>query len=71
MSQTDILLTHLRTKGSITQLEAIGVHRIFNLKGRINDLRKRGHDIVTEMKLDTTGKRYAEYRLVSPAAAAA
>jgi hypothetical protein len=66
MTQTKILLDHLRSGRSITQLEAIGLYRVFNLKGRINDLRKDGHEIVTDMTTDTTGKRYARYRLVQP-----
>lgn len=69
MSQCDTILKHIGEKGRITQLEAIGVHRIFNLKGRINDLRKRGYRIRTNMKTDPTGKAYAEYVLVDAAAA--
>lgn len=65
MSQTEQILTHLRAGRDLTILEAIGVYRIFNLKARINELRKGGHSIVTEMRTDATGKRYASYRLAA------
>jgi hypothetical protein len=61
VSQNQVLLKHLRSNEYITQLEAIGLYRVFNLKGRIDELRKAGHDIVTDMRTDATGKRYARY----------
>lgn len=63
MSQKNLLMKHLRDNGHITQLEAIGLYRVFNLKGRINDLRDDGHNIVTDMRRDATGKPYARYTL--------
>lgn len=66
MNQCDVLLKHLKANDHITQLEAIGLYRIFNLKGRINELRDRGYDIDTDMRTDATGKRYARYVLRSP-----
>lgn len=64
-SQEQIIIEHMRKHGHISMLEALGVHRIFNLQGRIADLRiKHGKDfIVTEMKTDDTGKKYASYSL--------
>jgi hypothetical protein len=63
MSQVMTLLHHLATESHITQLQAIGVHRIYNLKGRINDLRKAGWSITTTFHVDRAGKRYARYSL--------
>jgi hypothetical protein len=63
VSQNQVLIRHLRSNQYITQLEAIGLYRVFNLKGRIDELRKAGHPIVTDMRTDATGKRYARYVL--------
>jgi len=63
MNQQQKILTHLREYGHITALQAIGVYRIFNLKGRIFDLRAAGYPIETDMVTDATGKRYARYHL--------
>ena len=62
-SQAQLILGHLEMKGSISGLEALSLYRIFRLAARIEELRNRGHDIETEMKKDTTGKRYARYVL--------
>ena len=70
-SHVQIIMDHMRDKGSISFLEAFGVYRIFNLKGRIADLRGRGEVIYTTMKTDETGKKYAEYSLMKPKAVAA
>lgn len=72
MNQNETIIHHLLQHGTITQLEAMGVHRIFNLKGRIEELRNplkkgslvpAGKFINTRMKRDVTGKSYAEYYL--------
>ena len=62
-SQHQMILHHLRTKGSISALEALSLYRCNRLAARINDLRKSGLDIETDMKTDLTGKRYARYHL--------
>jgi hypothetical protein len=63
LNQQHTLLLHLAQEPHITQLQAIAVHRVYNIKGRINDLRKEGWDITTEFHTDRTGKRYARYSL--------
>ena len=63
--QEDVVLAHLLKGRSITQLEALGLYRVFRLAARVHRLRGRGHDIVTTMKEDLTGKPYASYRLVN------
>ena len=71
MSQEQTILKHMREHGSITMLEAFGVYRIFNLKGRIADLRCKGMAIETTMKRDDTGKSYASYSLAEESTYAA
>lgn len=63
MSQKEILLSHFRSGGTITILQAIGLFRIYNLKARIEELRKKGHAVTTTMKTDVTGKKYAVYSM--------
>jgi hypothetical protein len=63
MNQQHTLLLHLTQEPHITQLQAIAVHRVYNIKGRINDLRKEGWEIETAYHTDRTGKRYARYSL--------
>jgi hypothetical protein len=65
VSQKQLILQHLREKGSITSLEAIGVYRIYRLQARIDELRDQGYEIKTEMHRDVTGKRYARYCLAT------
>lgn len=60
---TKSVLDLLRSKGAITSLEAQGVLRCRQLPARILELKRLGHKIVTEMKLDPTGQRYARYHL--------
>jgi hypothetical protein len=65
MSKSDkvLILEHLRSHGTITPMDAMkfGCYR---LAARIWDLRKDGHDIVTEDKdRDGNHVNYAIYRL--------
>lgn len=57
------VLDLLRRKGAITSMEAQGVLRCRQLPARVLELKRLGHDIVTEMKLDHTGQKYARYHL--------
>jgi hypothetical protein len=57
------VLDLMRRKGAVTCLEAQGVLRCRSLPRRILDLKNLGHKIVTEMKLDPTGQKYARYHL--------
>lgn len=67
LSQNDQLIEHLtETTNGITRMEAVGLYRIYNLTARIADLRHDyGLNIVTEIKKDHTGRRYARYYLNS------
>ena len=46
-TQCDRILQHLKSKGSITSMEAFEQYGITRLSGRIFDLREMGYDIVT------------------------
>lgn len=47
----------------MTGLEALNIYGIMRLASRINDLKKMGYDIKTEMIHGDNGKRYARYSL--------
>lgn len=61
MSQTKQILNHLR-KGPINAMQALNDYGVFRLAARIEDLRKDGHDISTEI-IKRGGKSYAVYSL--------
>jgi hypothetical protein len=57
---------HLKTKGSITRLEAIGLYSCMDITTVIRDLRRgnnirKAMKIYTHIKVDNNGKRYARY----------
>ncbi|MER9252505.1 helix-turn-helix domain-containing protein [Mesorhizobium sp. M0598] len=60
---TKSVLALLRRKGAITSLEAQGVLRCRQLPARVLELKRLGHKIITELKLDHTGQKYARYHL--------
>lgn len=66
-SQCFIILCHLKSKGSITTKEAREICQCERLAARIDDLRRMGYPILTEMRkyINDKGRlvRYAEYRL--------
>ena len=65
MSQKEKILKHLRSGAHITPLEAMGLFGVYRLAARIKDLRDDGHDIVTDIKSDGTGRTYSRYRLAA------
>ena len=67
MTQSQRILEHLERHGSITQKDAIDNYGIMRLASRVNDLRKQGYPIQTEMvkgrnRYDEE-TRYARYRM--------
>lgn len=68
LTQCEKIIRHLRDNGSISSLEAINEYGILRLASRVNDLKRRGYNIVGETK--TGRNRYNEkttfkvYRLV-------
>lgn len=67
MTQTESILRHLKTHGSITPLDALNKYGCMRLGARIYDLRKTGVQIVRmiETRKNKVGenKRYARYYL--------
>lgn len=59
-SQLFHLTKHLQEFGNITQMQALKMYGVMNLKGRIFDLRQR-FEIITEMVLLPNKKRIAKY----------
>lgn len=61
------VLRHMREHAHITPLEAQATYRVFDLAGRILELRKflkgTGQEIVTKFTKDALGKRYSRYVL--------
>lgn len=49
MTQSQRILRHLQDYGSITQMDAMQDYGIMRLASRVNDLRREGHPIVTEV----------------------
>lgn len=66
-TQTNQGLRHLRTRGALTQREAMNLYGIMRLGARVYDLRGRGYNIVKDMErsVNRYGRpvRYAVYRL--------
>lgn len=63
-SQNGKVLLHLIKRGSITQVEAHELYRVYRLASRINDLKNLGVTLVKNTKVDLTGTRYVEYSLI-------
>ena len=68
MTQQDIVLAHLKSKGSITPMEAIHLYSITRLSDVIFKLIKKGYHIISTITNDINkfGKpcRYATYTLI-------
>lgn len=62
-SQNKLIAAWLNSGNTITSLEALQRFGCMRLASRINDLRQRGMDIVTEKVITATGKRVAQYSL--------
>jgi hypothetical protein len=58
-----MILRFMEAGNPITALDALGMMGVFRLAARIEELRKKGHNIVTEEVTDN-GKTYARYHLV-------
>lgn len=65
MTQEQAILNYLQKGNTITALEALEKFGCMNLKGRIWDLKVRGHKIEKQMIKVHSGKTVAEYRLES------
>jgi len=69
MTQNERILKYMDTFGSITQREALNVLGVARLASRVNDLRKAGHPIISEVEVGKNKfgepTRYARYRMGS------
>lgn len=63
MTQEQMVLDYLNRFGKITKLKAMTDLQIGRLSEYIRRLRKKGYNIVTDMKETYGGRKYAEYRL--------
>lgn len=62
-TQEDKVLEYLRSRGSLTTMEAVRELHIMNPQQRIKKLRDAGYNIVTEWEVAPSGARYGVYRL--------
>ena len=62
-SQSAKILWHLQNIGPVTALQAIDLFNCMRLAARVEDLRKEGHPIVTDMKRLKNGKKIAVYSI--------
>jgi hypothetical protein len=58
-----MILNFLESGGSLTPIEALEKFQCFRLAARMNDLRKKGYVIQTEILKDDNGKSYASYSI--------
>lgn len=61
--QTQQILKHLQTVGSISNVEAQALYRCRALPRRIADIKAAGFVVTRALKTDATGQRYARYSL--------
>jgi len=59
----ELILAHLLTGKTITNVEAQALWRCRALPKRISELRERGYEICAERRRDSTGQLYVRYRL--------
>ena len=62
-SQHQAVLEYLGLGKSITPLKARHLFGVERLADVVYKLKKKGHDVCTELKQDENNKRYAEYWL--------
>lgn len=62
-SQNAMILNFLESGESLTPIEALEKFQCFRLAARMNDLRKKGYVIQTEILKDDNGKSYASYSI--------
>jgi hypothetical protein len=64
-SQNKQVLAYLQTGKTLSALQALNLFRCMRLASRINDLRRHGHQIVTDT-IRQNDKHWASYRLLKP-----
>lgn len=61
--QAKTILRHLETGKSISLMESIFVYNITRLSDCIMKIRRAGHDVHTDMRVDARGHEYGRYSL--------
>lgn len=61
MTQTESIRKHLKNGFSINPLEALNLFRCFRLAARIEELRRDGMRICSEIIIGPAGRRFARY----------
>jgi hypothetical protein len=67
--QARTILLHLEKHGSISPQVAQNTYGVWRLAASVNELRKAGFPIETELRADDVGQKYARYFLKVPALA--
>lgn len=65
LTQCEMILNHLRSKGKISPLQALRDYSCLRLAAVVHRLRQAGHAIETDWR-EQGGTRYAVYRLEKP-----
>lgn len=65
MSQSDEIIDYLKSGQSLTSLDALYKFRVMRLAARIEQLRKQGYQIETEI-VKSDGKKWAKYYIPKP-----
>ena len=63
LTQNEVILAFMEHGNAITHMEALTLFGCARLAARIEDLRKLGHNIITET-VKKNGKAFAKYHLV-------
>lgn len=63
MTQAEAILRDLRAGARITQLEAYQRYRCTRLAARVDDLKRAGHPVHSEL-VERNGKHVAEYSMI-------
>lgn len=64
-SQNKQILGYLQTGKTLSALQALTLFKCMRLASRINDLRKDGHEIITDI-IYQKDKHWANYKLIKP-----
>lgn len=62
-SQNNEILKSLESGEKLTPIDALNRFGCFRLGARVYDLKRRGHNIITET-IEKNGKRFAQYYLI-------
>jgi hypothetical protein len=63
-SQTHCILEHLKNGRQLTALEALNLFGCFRLAARISDIKRKGHNVKSEMvQVGNNKKKVARYSL--------